>query len=239
MTSEENPYLPVVVRSSVPAKASYQDYQQELRLDFWFSCAYCSIGEIEATTISFEIDHYEPRDSDPDLTNNYENLMWSCRICNRQKGQRKPNDAQRAAGIRFIRPDWDHPDQHFEVENVEILRPRTRIGEFSLVLLRLNRQQLRDLRAKRMSIYNSTQAILRGIQSLRGLKIDRFPNQIKLRVLKLKQDLEADVKKSIEDIDDLLKRFNQSRFIDPDPTAKEQNKRRREYLKRLHSLYPE
>jgi uncharacterized protein (TIGR02646 family) len=238
MSPEPPSYLPVVVRSTVQPKSDPEDYREDLRLDFWYACAYCNIGEIEATALSFEIDHYEPRSSSPALASQYDNLMWSCRLCNRHKGKQTPNVAQRAAGIRFYRPDQDDPEEHFEVVNVESLRHRTDIGKFSILLLFLNRQQLKNLRRARASIYNSTRSILKGIQSLRGLKIDRFPKDIRFKVLELKSKLEADVQKAIDDLDEVLRQYNRERSIDPDPSAKELRKVRQDYLKKLHALYP-
>ena len=113
--------------------------------------------------------------------------MWSCRLCNRHQGDERPNPAQRAAGIRFYRPDLDDPEQYFEVVDIETLRDKSAIGNHSIQVLFLNRQQLKDLRRARESIYQSTQAIIKGIQALRGLKVEQFPESIRLRVLELKK----------------------------------------------------
>jgi uncharacterized protein (TIGR02646 family) len=238
MSAQVRSHVPSVVRSSVPIKSDHQDYREDLRLDFWYSCAYCNIGEIEATALSFEIDHYEPREHSPELVSDYNNLMWSCRLCNRHKGSQRPSESQRASGIRFYRPDWDDSEEHFEIADVELLRHRSNIGKFSIALLFLNRQQLRDLRRTRERIYNSTRSILKGIQSLRGLRIDLFPKDIRLRVLELKKTLEVDVQKAVDDLEDVLQQFNRARSIDPDPNAKELRKQRQQYLKELHALFP-
>jgi len=39
------------VRREVTKKSNYQDYREDLRYDFWYSCAYCSITELEAMGI--------------------------------------------------------------------------------------------------------------------------------------------------------------------------------------------
>jgi hypothetical protein len=197
------------------------------------------MSEIESTAISFEIDHYEPRALYPALLNDYNNLMWCCQTCNRHKGNQTPTPAERAAGIRFYRPDLDDPDDHFEAVNIETLKHRSEIGKHTIILLFLNRQQLKDLRRDRETIYKSTQAILRGIQSLRGLKIDLFPQDIRTRVLELKKTLEDDVKKAIEDIEIVLQQYNRARAIDPDPKQKEFRKTRQQHLKHLHALFPD
>ena len=67
-----------VTRSFVAPKGSYANYRQDLRVDFWYSCAYCSITEVEAQGIAFEIDHYAPHSKFPELKHDYGNLMYSC-----------------------------------------------------------------------------------------------------------------------------------------------------------------
>lgn len=75
----------IVIRSDVEAKNDYHDYIESLRFDFWYACAYCTLCESEPSGIGFEIDHYLPTSRHAELTNDYYNLMWSCRHCNRHK----------------------------------------------------------------------------------------------------------------------------------------------------------
>jgi uncharacterized protein (TIGR02646 family) len=72
----------IIARSEVNPEKDYHKYQDALRFDFCYACAYCLITEIEATGIGFEIDHYKPKKQFPALNTDYTNLMWSCRICN-------------------------------------------------------------------------------------------------------------------------------------------------------------
>jgi uncharacterized protein (TIGR02646 family) len=85
----------MVVRRSAPQRASYSEYREDLRIDFWFACAYCTICESEAAGIAFAIDHYEPQAARPDLSADYANLMWSCQQCNRYKSDVNPGPADR------------------------------------------------------------------------------------------------------------------------------------------------
>lgn len=59
----------LVVRSAVPVGRPYNEYKRYLRRDFFYSCAYCTIAETEAQAIRFTIDHYEPRNAQPQLEN--------------------------------------------------------------------------------------------------------------------------------------------------------------------------
>ena len=103
----------LVTRSSVPDALPYNDYKPYLKIDFLYSCAYCTIAESEATTIRFTIDHYEPRRARPDLENRYDNLMYCCDTCNIYKNDITPPANARAAGVRYFRPDTDHRSDHF------------------------------------------------------------------------------------------------------------------------------
>jgi len=81
----------IVSRCSPPIRASYEDHREDLRSDFVFSCAYCSTTEIEARGFGFEIDHYQPQLHGG--KDDYVNLYWSCRNCNKKKtrtGQPRP-----------------------------------------------------------------------------------------------------------------------------------------------------
>ena len=231
MSAQPNSALPVVLRSAVPSKTRYQDYREELRLDFWYSCAYCTITEMEASGVSFEIDHYEPQKWFPALAHIYDNLMWCCRLCNGQKKEEYPTDAMRAAGLRFYRPDRDDPDEHFEIVNIKDLRPKSRAGEYSIEVIRLNRQQLKKLRERRHRHYTSQQITLRGTQALRRMGIDRFPSHLRLEVLELVNQLEDQVR----ELDDLLRQLNRSPNLDRE--AKESKKIRREYLNKQKAIF--
>lgn len=66
---------------------SYKDY---LKDDFKERCAYCNMHDKWIMPLSFQIDHFIPRAKfekigRKDLDNDYNNLMYSCPICNRLK----------------------------------------------------------------------------------------------------------------------------------------------------------
>lgn len=83
--------------------AHYGEYREHLRRDFWFSCAYCTTAEVEATGIGFEIDHYVPASRDKSLLTCYKNLMWCCEHCNSAK-RNHPTPKASEAGFRFFNP---------------------------------------------------------------------------------------------------------------------------------------
>jgi len=236
--ADANPaQLPVVVRSLVPARSDYEDYRPELRIDFWFACAYCSIAEIEASGISFEIDHYLPRENHKELAHTYENLMYSCRLCNRIKHDEEPDDKMLAKGIRFFRPDQDDPDAHFEIRSIVDIYPLTPVGEYTVEGIRLHREQLKKLRQRRHRLYQSKEVTLKGRQALQRMGLDRFPPHLRLEVLGLKREIEAQAQTALDNLDEVLKQLNRSPNVDPD--TKQSTKRRRDYLKKVHAPVPQ
>jgi len=152
----------------VPVLVGHGGYKPYLRVDFWYSCAYCTIAETEATAIGFEIDHHQPKTAGG--TDVYENLMWSCKHGNELKLDLWPPDEARAKGLRFFRPDQDQADDHFELSGEEII-PKTSVGEFTKEILDLNRQTLLDLRRLRRRLFAATEALLEGVRGLRKLSI--------------------------------------------------------------------
>ena len=158
-------------RSVVQPTSSYGKYRAILRKDSWFSCAYCSITEAEAMAIGFQIDHYDPIMDD---RNDYSNLFWACSPCNRTKGDFWAlRSSVRELGYALIRIDQTHPNDHFELVGLR-LEPKTKTGETSITLLRLNRKNLLTLREARRDLGEGEGLIMNGVRELFGLEIDRL-----------------------------------------------------------------
>ena len=70
-------------RKNIETCSDYHDYLPELREDFQHMCGYC--GKIEAITKNaFEIDHFIPKKYAKEKENDYNNLVYSCYVCNRK-----------------------------------------------------------------------------------------------------------------------------------------------------------
>src|SRR5438034_528748 len=138
---------------NVPRFANYQDYRPFLRLDFFSHCAYCTGHETElGGEDHFEIDHFRPKSKFPRHINNYNNLYYACRGCNKRgaKGEQWPSLALRRAGYRFFDPVQENAYvMHLRELPSGRLRDRTRVGDYSIKKLRLNRDGLVLLRKKR------------------------------------------------------------------------------------------
>ena len=80
------PNEPHVRRHGPRGYAKYGQYRDWLRDEFRFRCVFCLVREQWTQCKSlFDIDHWEPRVLKPDLTNDYDNLLYACRTCNSDK----------------------------------------------------------------------------------------------------------------------------------------------------------
>jgi len=222
---------PVVIRSEVPDKKKYSDYREELRFDFWYSCAYCSLSESEAMGIGFEIDHYYPKEHFPKLKNEYKNLLWSCEKCNGYKSDFFPDDNQMERGNYILRPDEDNPNDHMQLENYN-LRGKSHTGQFNIELLILNRKMLQRMRDIRKRLFDAIEFISFGVPNLAQVKLDLLKNpKQRILFLRIMDRMKQRFNSLNNDMDMLFRDFAKSPLLDDDPDKKEKLKRRREYLK--------
>src|ERR1019366_7476937 len=174
----------LVTRSPVPAGRPYEEYRTYLRKDFFASCAYCTLTEGEASTTRFEIDHYEPRaeankpEKRGKTLDDYMNLMYSCDECNNRKGDLWPPDTALADGVRIFRPDEHVRSAHFVLEGVRV-KSETKIGQYSIEILDLNRLSVRRLRDIRRRLTECAEFVENGVLALRKFPFDRLPKHIR------------------------------------------------------------
>lgn len=226
----------VVKRGTRDPVAHYSEYRQPLRYDFWFACAYCSITEVEAQGINFEIDHFVPRSRNSNLEHLYSNLMYACGVCNRRKGNAPPPELE-ARGLRFIRADEEDPRDHLALDGVDV-RPTTKVGEYTLEMLDLNRTALKRLRKIREKFWESKDDLMLGVQGLRSLSIDRFPQQLRAKILAIKRHFGDLEQKHDAALEQLLREVNRSPLLDDDPDAEARRRARQSYLKAAKSIGP-
>ena len=227
----------LVRRSKVPAGLKYSEYRQTIRDDFIYSCAYCTMSEAEAEAIRFTIDHYEPKSARPDLINNYENLMYSCDVCNERKSDRCPPPEARAKGYRFFRPDEDRYPDHFQIDGVR-LQTRSNTGYYSVEALDLNRLSLRRIRDIRGRLHKCDRLVLEGVLGLRSFHIDRLPPTVKGKAARAIRQAISMADKMADDIDTVLRNFARSPVIDSDPEFEARAEERAANMQALQALYP-
>lgn len=204
-----------MVRRDVPARSNYQAYRQELRVDFWFSCAYCTLTEVESRGRGFQIDHYVPVETDPSLANVYGNLMYSCQPCNSNKTDYYPTPEAAAAGMRFFKADEENTADHFELAENNVVG-KTTVGKFTTEVLCLNRLLMQRVRRARRRITKSEPTAVSGIYALRKIGIDSLPMDIRGQFLRVRAQLEAAAAAVVVD-DDVWREIVKSRLLDEDP----------------------
>ncbi len=225
--------MSLVRRSPVVGLRAYGDARNDLRHDFWYSCAYCTITEMEATGIGFEIDHYEPVVSHPELELEYSNLYYSCQHCNNPK-RHHPTAAARALGMRFFRADQDVADAHFELDQNSLKGKDREVGEYTVRMLRLNRVPLRTLRDLRRRLGHATQSILEGMRALKAVRVDELPPGVREKFLSARKETAA-LGRACRDAEDDLRKVFASEMVERDEEAEND---RQKYLKGLKALTP-
>ena len=196
------------------------------------------MSEAEAQAIRFTIDHYEPRNAQPDLIHKYSNLMYACDECNLRKGDRCPPASARGQGYRFFRPDGDEYHDHFEWSGIRI-EPKTNVGHYSIEALDLNRAALRKLRDLRQRLTDCEQAVMQGVLALRDIHIDRLPSHLKGQVNAAIARAQGVAEDLASEIDSILRSYAKSDLIDPDPDSELRAKERAKTLKAMQALHPE
>jgi hypothetical protein len=169
-------------------RADHADYRPELREDFEYSCAYCSIMEVEASTISFEIDHYDPV-SNGGAKADYYNLMYGCVHCNGSRGKSdwipKPDPANQP-DLHLLRPDEDDFDHHLFVDQDQ-LKEKSSSGRYTRIALRLNRDQVLRLRRIRREAHAADEYIANGLRGLSVMNPDELPQPWRHRLRELQK----------------------------------------------------
>ena len=82
----------------------YQSYRRWLRDAFTFRCVYCLIRE-EWGRLSgeFDLDHFSPQTTRPDLSTEYENLVYACHTCNLRKSDKEFVDPESCLSDAFVK----------------------------------------------------------------------------------------------------------------------------------------
>lgn len=87
------PVLPLARRHGPRGYADHLGFRPWLRDEFTFRCAYCLRREQWGTVRgTFAVDHFVPAAVRPDLTTDYNNLVYACATCNLVKSDRELPD---------------------------------------------------------------------------------------------------------------------------------------------------
>jgi len=139
-------------RTQTPAPfVNYRSYKPALRVEFERKCVYCREADGLKGDDNFGVDHYRPKGLFPHLATVYENLFYSCNVCNRRKSWFWPSAAHLEAK-QFIPNPCDHVmSAHLRFHGVTVLA-RTAAGQFTRDLLDLNEERVLYFRWFRLRV---------------------------------------------------------------------------------------
>jgi uncharacterized protein (TIGR02646 family) len=194
--------MPIKKRIQTPPYFSnYKLYNEFLRKEFNYCCAYCNICEPEiGGSQSFHIDHYQPKIKFPENCNNYSNLFYSCRYCNQYKGQFWPTEEQFQLGKFILNPCEHDVEDHFEHSEI-IWKAKSPTGFWNLEKLRLNSQERQRRRKARFTIIQLIQEL-----QLQGMQLKKILEKSIESHASNKEEIENDLNK-IEDRINTLKQM--------------------------------
>ena len=90
----------------------YSSYRPWLRDEFTFRCVYCLVREEWGRlTGEFDLDHFQPQANRPDLTTEYDNLVYACHTCNLRKSDTETFDPENCMTKNLVRV---YPSGHIE-----------------------------------------------------------------------------------------------------------------------------
>ncbi len=220
----------LVARSSVSLGVPYSRHKEDLRRDFVYSCAYCSIVELEASGIAFQIDHHQPQVHGG--SDNYHNLYWACEFCNRRKDGYWPSRGALRAGKRLLRVDYDDADAHLTLDEKDptSVVASSAVGAVTVGLLDLNRQHFKRLRALRARRLTSGALIANGLRRLATARTDQLPIPLRKAVESLRAEVQKTERVLYETTAELIEKVSRSELLDPDPNEANRSKDRRRFL---------
>ncbi len=160
--------------------------RQKLRERARFACEYCEVSEIE-TGGELTVDHFKPLSKNGD--DEAENLVYCCFRCNLYKGDYCAEDKQ------LFNPRTDKRDEHFWLSESGKLFALTETGEFTIKLLRLNRQPLitkREQAFQKLEERQVLQQTQKAVETLLQL------NQQQRELLKQQQNLLEEQRRLLE-----------------------------------------
>lgn len=126
-------------------KSHYQDYVQILIEDFHGICGYCG-KSFRVISADRQTDHFIPKSyckacGHTELIDSYENLVNSCRVCNRNKWNDWPTgsiDEYHNCEVGYVDPASDEFDDHLARASDGKIVPLTKVGSYMCERLRFS-----------------------------------------------------------------------------------------------------
>ena len=125
---------------------TYEPYRDWLRDEFSYRCVFSLVRETwDAWSVTFDIDHREPRASRPDLTCEYDNLLYVTHRLNLVRGKRPiPDPCKFALGSCL--------KIHTRGDRIGFVEPLDELGEEMEWVFNLNSGRAVEYRARMLEI---------------------------------------------------------------------------------------
>jgi hypothetical protein len=158
------------------AKGDYADpvNKDALRKSTAGKCMYCE-AKIEHTSYA-HVEHIKPKAKFPELEFEWDNLGFSCQICNTNKGQKYDET------VPFINPYSENPEDHVVFLSFYLFpKQGSERGEYTKTELDLNRVNLIESRKERFDklIISINAAFRTKSESLRNQAIAEIKTEAK------------------------------------------------------------
>lgn len=133
----------------------YKVYRPALREEFEYACGYCENREPElGGSEAFHVDHYRPKSKFPHLVCNYNNLIYSCRYCNRNKGDYWPGFLAWVLDRIILNPRTDNFEGHIDQSDLPWVGLTSK-GRWTILKLKLDSSGFSRRRRRRQSLENA------------------------------------------------------------------------------------
>ncbi len=137
-------------RPDPPIFNDYRQYKPHLREDFLYACVYCTIHENEfGGPRNFDVEHFRPKSKFEALVTVYTNLLYACGVCNSFKKDDWPSNDPVNDGKGYLDPCEHDYDNHFIQTDDFQIQGLSKVAQYIIERLHLNRPQLQKLRQRR------------------------------------------------------------------------------------------
>jgi hypothetical protein len=163
----------------------YHHYRQEIREDCLMRCVYCDVQEAECGGDEImELEHFRPQKHFARLSNDPNNLVYSCSGCNNLKSDYWPaldggSDLTiTEEGEGFLEPFIEDRNDYFHVmENGELVETKPP-AKYMIILLALNRgtrRRIREIRIQKIKLIEMVDTEIEEFESFCATNL--FPDE--------------------------------------------------------------
>lgn len=132
---------------NIQSSNNYLIYKEQLVKDFRDLCGYCGKNR-NYFFDNFQIDHFRPKSKYPDLKNDYNNLVLSCPICNRNKSDDWPTNDKNVYhndSIGYVDPASKEFDKVFYRDEDGNICSNYDYGKYMITKLKFDIRPIKEL----------------------------------------------------------------------------------------------